>query len=199
MTPPEADTTYYHDNTTIGVSVSKERLLKIDGLKVGYLTSTSTLSDAAAAFKSAFNDINVKFAVVAERLGEGIDQTYSATFAGQFDAIIVDGKAGALFAPTGSLANSNVSTPNYGRNTTRASTTLYPAGRPLQILQDGYHWGKAVAVVGASQDAFKVAGIEAGTPGVYQLDAEKGTKAVVDQIADGLHTFRFLDRYPLDH
>lgn len=69
MTPPEADTTYYHDNTTIGVSVSKERLLKIDGLKVGYLTSTSTLSDAAAAFKSAFNDINVKFAVVAERLG----------------------------------------------------------------------------------------------------------------------------------
>jgi catalase len=198
MAAPEADDTYYHDNTTTGVSISKEKLLKIDGLKVGYLTSTSTLNDAASAFKTAFNAINVKFAVVSERLGEGIDQTYSATFAGQFDAIIVDGEAGALFAPAGSLANSNASIPAYGKNNTRALSTLYPAGRPLQILQDGYHWGKAVAVIGSSQAAFEAAGIEAGTPGVYQFDADNGTKAIVDQVADGLHTFRFLDRYPLD-
>jgi catalase len=198
MTAPAADDTYYHDNKTTGVSVSKEKLLKIDGLKVGYLTSTSTLSDTASALKSALNELNVKFAVVAERLGKGIDQTYSATFAGQFDAIVVDGQAAALFMPAGSQAHSNTTAPSNGKNATKVSTTLYPAGRPLQILQDGYQWGKAVAIVGASHAAFDAAGLEAGTPGVYHLGAGNDTKAVVDQIAEGLRTFRFLDRYPLD-
>jgi catalase len=198
MTAPEADDTYYHDNTTIGISVSREKLLKIDGLKVGYLTSTSASSGTAAALKSALNDMNVKLSVVAERLGEGIDQTYSATFAGQFDAIVVDGQADALFAPAGSLANSNTTAPAYGKNATRASTTLFPAGRPLQILQDGYHWGKTVAFVGSSLGAFSAAGVEAGTPGVYQLKDGNDTKPMADQIAEGLRVFRFLDRYPLD-
>jgi catalase len=198
MTAPEADDTYYHDNTTTGISVFREKLLKIDGLKVGYLTSTSVSGDTASALKSALKDLNVKFAVVAERLGKGIDQTYSATFAGQFDAIIVDGNADALFAPPGSLARSNSTAPSYGNNTTKASTTLYPAGRPLQILQDGYQWGKAVAVIGPGQGAFDAAGVETGTPGVYKFGGEKDVKSIVDQIADGLHTFKFLDRYPLD-
>lgn len=198
MTAPAADDTYYHDNTTTGVSVSRDKLLKIDGLKVGYLTSTSSSGETASALKSALNDINVKFATVGERLGKGIDQTYSASFAGQFDAIIVDGQAEALFMPAGSLANSNTTAPTYRKNVTKASTTLYPAGRPLQILQDGYQWGKAVAVIGSSQAAFDAAGLEAGTPGVYHLQATNDTKSVVNQIAEGLHTFRFLDRYPLD-
>jgi catalase len=197
MTAPEADDTYYHDNTTTGISVAREKLLKIDGLKVGYLTSMSAPGDTASALKSALSDMNVKFATVGERLGKGIDQTYAATFAGQFDAIIVDGAADALFAPAGSLARSNETAPTYS-NTTKLSTTLYPAGRPLQILQDGYQWGKAVAVVGSSNAAFDAAGIEAGTPGVYQLGADKDAKSMVEKIAEGLRTFRFLDRYPLD-
>jgi catalase len=198
MTAPEADDTYYHDNTTTGISVSREKLLKIDGLKVGYLTTTSASSGTAAALKSALGDMKVKFAVVAERLGEGIDQTYSATFAGQFDAIIVDGQADALFAPAGSLAHSNATAPAYGKNATRSSTTLYPAGRPLQILQDGYHWGKAVAFMGSSLGALSAAGIEAGTPGVYQIKNGSDVKSIADEIAEGLRVFRFLDRYPLD-
>ncbi|KAH7410233.1 catalase-like domain-containing protein [Phaeosphaeria sp. MPI-PUGE-AT-0046c] len=198
MTAPAADDTYYHDNTTIGVSVARERLMKIDGLKVGYLTSTSASSNAAAALKSAFKDMNVKFAVVAERLGAGIDQTYSATFAGQFDAVIVDSQADLVFAPAGSLANSNMTTPAYGKNATRPSITLYPAGRPLQILQDAYHWGKPVAVLGSSEVALNAAHVEPDTPGVYRVDGRADTKSIVDQVADGLHVFKFLDRYPLD-
>jgi catalase len=198
MTAPAADDTYYHDNTTTGISVFREKLLKIDGLKVGYLSSTSASGDLAASLKAALKDLNVKFAVVAERLGKGIDQTYSATFAGQFDAIIVDANAEALFAPAGSLARSNTTAPASGNNATKVASTLYPAGRPLQILQDGYQWGKAVGVVGSSAAAFGAAGIEAGTPGVFQFAAGNGTKAIVEQIAEGLRTFRFLDRYSLD-
>jgi catalase len=197
MTAPEADDTYYHDNTTTGISVFRQKLLKIAGLKVGYLTSTSASGDTAASLKAALKDMNVKFAVVAERLGKGIDQTYSATFAGQFDAIIVDGNAEALFAPAGSLARSNTTAPANG-NATRVASTLYPAGRPLQILQDGYQWGKSVGVVGSTQAAFAAAGIEADTPGVYHFGSGNNTKSIVDQIAEGLHTFRFLDRYSLD-
>jgi catalase len=198
MTAPDADDTYYHDNTTTGVSVSRDRLLKIDGLKIGYLTSTSAMSGTVAALKSALNDINVKLVVVAERLGEGIDQTYAATFAGLFDAIVVDGSVPTLFAPAGNLANSNSTVPTYGNKTGNALRTLYPAGRPLQILQDGYQWGKTVAVVGSNSDAFDAAGIQTGTPGVYQFNNPNDTSSVVGQLSDALHIFRFLDRYPLD-
>jgi catalase len=194
MTAPEADDTYYHDNTTTGVSVTREKLLKIDGLKVGYLTSTSSKTDMAAGLKSALGDMNVKFAVVAERLGKGIDQTYAATFAGQFDAIVVDGQAD-VFVPAGSLARSNETAPGSYSNSTKTATTLYPAGRPLEILQNGYSWGKAVAVAGSSTAAFDAAGIEANTPGVY---AASDAQSLAAKIAEGLYTFRFLDRYPMD-
>ncbi|KAH4006557.1 catalase [Parastagonospora nodorum] len=193
MTAPAADDTYYHDNKTTGISVAEKKLLKLDGLKVGYLSSVSSNGDTAAALKTALNDLKVRFSVVGERLGKGIDQTYSATFAGQFDAIIVDGQAEALFMPAGSLANSNTTA-----NATKAYTTLYPAGRPLSILQTGYQWGKAVGVIGSSSAAFSAAGLQAGTPGVYHFEAGNSTKAIVDQLAEGLRTFRFLDRYALD-
>jgi catalase len=166
-------------------------------LKVGYLTSASATHNTVATLKSALASANVKLVVVAERLGEGIDQTYSVAFAGLFDAIVVDGSASALFAPTGSLANSNM-TATYGNKKGNAFKTLYPAGRPLQILQDGYHWGKAVAVVGSNSDAFKAAGIQTGTPGVYHFVDSNNTIAVVEELSDALHTFKFLDRYPLD-
>ncbi|KAF2030848.1 heme-dependent catalase [Setomelanomma holmii] len=197
MTAPEADDTYYHDNATTGVSVSKDKLLKIDGLKVGYLTSTPMSSETASALKSAFAEVNVKLTVVAERLGHGIDTTYSATFAGLFDSIIVDGDAEALFAPAGSLANSNSTAPGYGNATMKTATTLYPAGRPLEILQDGYRWGKAIAVVGGGTSALNAAGIQADTPGVYHFETGDAA-SMIEQMSEGLRTFRFLDRYPLD-
>ncbi|CAN9157437.1 catalase-domain-containing protein [Alternaria alternata] len=196
MTAPEADDTYYHDNKTIGVSASGEPLLKLDGLKVGYLTTASSSGENAQAMKSALADLKVGMTVVAEHLGSDIDQTYSATSAIQFDAIIVDGSAESLFAPADSLANSN-STASPRNATSNARSTLYPAGRPLQILQDGYRFGKPIAMLGSSNNtAFSAAAIEASTPGVY---SSSDMSTVVDQLSEGLRTFKFLDRYPLDN
>ncbi|KAL1609588.1 hypothetical protein SLS59_001095 [Nothophoma quercina] len=195
MTAPEADSTYYHDNTTTGVSVAESPLLKIDGLKVGFLTSNSAGSETASSLKAALKEVNVNFAVVAEHLADGIDQTYSATSAIQFDAIVVDGSASTLFAAPGSLANSNATASN---TTSSWRSTLFPAGRPLQIVQDGYKWGKPVGVVGSGSQVFSAAGVQAGTPGVYAFGAN-GTASIVDQLSEGLRTFKFLDRYPLDN
>jgi catalase len=197
MTAPEADDTYYHDNKTIGVSASGEPLLKLEGLKVGYLTTASSSSgDNVKAMKAALADLKVGMTVVAEHLGGSVDQTYSATSAIQFDAIVIDGSAESLFTPTASLANSNSTTAPSRNATTNARSTLYPAGRPLQILQDGYRFGKPVGVLGSSNTAFGAAGIETSTPGVY---ASSDVSAVVMQLSEGLRTFKFLDRYPLDN
>ena len=149
----------------------------------------------ASSLKAALKEIKVGLAVVAEHLGDGIDQTYSATSAVQFDAIIVDGSASALFAAPGSLANINATTSNA---TSSWRSTLFPTGRPLQIVQDGYKWGKPVGVVGSGSQVFSAAGVQAGTPGVYAFGAN-GTASIVDQLAEGLKTFKFLDRYPLDN
>jgi catalase len=137
--------------------------------------------------------------VVAEHLGDKVDQTYSATSAVQFDAIIVDGNAESIFAPTASLANSNSTTAPHRNATSNARSTLYPAGRPLQILQDGYRFGKPVAVLGSSNTAFGAAGIEASTPGVYSFESSSDVSAIVDQLSEGLRTFKFLDRFPMDN
>jgi catalase len=197
LTAPEADDTYYHDNTTINVSPSGGPLLKLDGLKVGYLTSNTATGNTAQALKSAFSERNVSFILVAESLSASIDQTYSATSAIQFDAIVVDGSAESLFAPAGSLANLNSTKGAHRNQTASARSTLYPAGRPLQILQDGYHWGKPVGVLGSDNTAFDVAGIQAGTPGVYEFTSNDSS-VIVNQLSEGLRTFKFLDRYPLD-
>nr|UVJ46737.1 CAT2 [Curvularia lunata] len=189
MDAPAPDDKFYHNNKTIGVNAGGEPLLKIEGLKVGYLTSASSSGENAKALKAALKDKKVGLTVVAEHLGAGIDQTYSATSAVNFDAIIVDGSASSLFAAPGSLANSN--------STTQARSTLYPAGRPLDILQTSYRFGKPVAVLGANNNTWSAAGIEANTPGVYTLDSSD-MSAVVQKISEGLQTFKFLDRYPLD-
>ena len=196
MTAPEADPTYYHDNTTIGVSVTESPLLKLDGLKVGYLTSASADSSIASTLKSALAESNVDLVVVAERLGDGINQTYSATGAFQFDAIVIGDGAEALFAAPSSLANLNATAGSpYGNATAASSSTLFPAGRPLEILQEGYRWGKPVAAVGSASDAFANAGIASDTPGVYSgSDAAE----LATSLQEGLKTFKFLDRFPLD-
>jgi catalase len=196
MAAPEADPTYYHDNKTIGVSVARESLLKIDGLRVGYLASTTALSSSGiSSLRAALDALQVDLVVVAELLSHGVNQTYSTTDAGQFDAIIVGPGVESLFLSSSHLANSNsTSGPLYGNSTSYLST-LYPPGRPLQILQDGYRWGKPVAAIGAASSAFEAAGIASASPGVYT-----GTNVDVLSrfLQEGLRQFKFLDRYPLD-
>lgn len=171
MEAPEADPKYYHDNTTSGVSVAKEGLLKIDGLKVGYLTSNKANSTNDKQLKMALEKDNIALVVVSETLKEGVDQTYSATDAFQFDAIIVGDGTDEIFAKPG-------------------TGTFYPAGRPLEILQNGYRWGKPVGCVQSNSTAFKQAGIAAG-PGVY-------TNVKATDVEEGLKTFKFLDRFTVD-
>jgi catalase len=192
MTAPEADPTYYHDNTTVGVSVAKESLLKIEGLKVGYLASKSAVGDSRVpTLRSALHALHVDLIVVAELLGSGVNQTYSATDAGQFDAIVVGAGAESLFRTSGSLANSNLTS----NSSTAYLSTLYPAGRPLQILQDSYRWGKPVVAMGSASPVFEAAGFVPGSPGVY---TGADSDSLVNHLQAGLTQFKFLDRYPLD-
>lgn len=195
MTAPEADSTFYHDNSTTGVSVAKGGLLKLDGLKVGYLSTAAAPSNSSVStLKAALKAANVTLVVVAEKLGNGVDQTYSASDASQFDALVIAEATDALFAVPNNLANLN-STTGAGQNATASPfATLYPAGRPMQILQDGYRWGKPIAAVSDGSAVFKAAGFQAGTPGVYSGE----TAALGKQLTEGLKTFKFLDRYPLD-
>jgi len=134
-----------------------------------------------STLKSSLAASNVDVVVVAETLDSGVNQTYSASAATNFDAVVVADGASSIFSAQG------------GKNST---STLYPAGRPLQILTDAYRWGKPVAVIGSGKSAFQAAGIpQNGAPGVYTVlsGADLAT-----QLEDGLRTFKFLDRFPLD-
>ncbi|KAF2205032.1 catalase [Delitschia confertaspora ATCC 74209] len=184
MTAPAPDAKFYHNNKTTGLSVFENKLQKLDGLKVGYLTTLAKSGNdtALAHLKSSLSSANVDVVVVAESLASGIDQTYSAAAATNFDAIVVAEGAASVFSPSMDKSASHLS-------------TLYPAGRPLQILTDGYRWGKPVAVIGSANTTLNAAGIPAQTEGVYavQSSADLGS-----QLKEGLKTFKFLDRFPLD-
>ena len=66
-----------------------------------------------------------------ETLTSGVQQTYSAADATGFDGVIVTSGAETLFERGN-------------------SSTLFPAGRPLQILLDAYRWGKPVGALGTA-------------------------------------------------
>jgi len=174
MTAPQADFKYYHNNKTVNVGVFGKPLAKIDGLKVGYLT-TADSTNATSSLKSILSASQVDLVVVAERLGVGIDQTYSATDAIQFDAIILSDESASLFS-------------------TNTSSTFFPLGRPTQIVSDSYRFGKPIAAIGRGSVALKAASIPNGN-GVY---TSSGLSQAADQLKEGLKTFKFLNRFPID-
>ncbi|KAL2181583.1 catalase [Thermothelomyces heterothallicus CBS 202.75] len=178
---PAPDDTYYHDNKTAGLSIFGEPLPTIKTLRVGVLASaqkdSSTLAQAGL-LKAALEKDGLVVTVVGESLAEGVDQTYSAADATAFDAVIVAEGAERLFAAAG------------------ASSPLFPAGRPGQILLDAYRWGKPVGVIGKAEGAYKSAGVPVGGKGVYTA---AGVDAIVKNLEEGLKTFRFTDRFPLDN
>jgi len=175
---PEEDPTYYHDNTTAGLSIFGNKLPTIATLHVGVLASSKSDESLAEAraLKQAFARDNVTVGVVAETLTEGVDQTYSASEAIAFDAIIVTQGTHTLF-------NASI------------TSSLYPPRRPIQILADGYNWGKPLGFLGQSINALKAAGGAEG-PGVYRAAGVNGT--FVEEIKEGLATFKFTNRFALD-
>jgi catalase len=175
---PQPDTKYYHDNTTAGISIFNTTLPTIATLKVGVLVSTQSAAsvEQAAMLKQLFNKDKVTAIVVGESLADGIDATYSLADATAYDGIIVTAGAEGIFGSDGT------------------TSTLYPIGRPSQILVDGYRWGKPLGAVGSASDALLKTGIPS-TPGVF---AESDPKAVAGLFKQGLATFRFVDRFPVD-
>jgi catalase len=174
---PEADDTYYHDNTTAGVSTMGKKLPTIATLTVGVLVSTNSKNsiEQAKAIKKALAEDKVTATIVGEFLGDDVEITYDGADAVQFDGIVVASGTESLF------------------NGTRKST-FYPPGRPAQIIVDGYNWGKPVGFVGSAKSAAQAARIGNGE-GVY---LSKDVDAVVKNLKDGLATFKFTDRFPLD-
>ncbi|KKK15876.1 hypothetical protein P175DRAFT_0473087 [Aspergillus ochraceoroseus IBT 24754] len=183
---PQPDPTFYHHNVTTDVGAFGHKLQRLDGLKVGVLASVNVSAsiESASSLADQISDDGVDVIVVAERLVNGVDQTYSATDAIQFDAIIVAPGTESLFGPHSATAPPNV------------GSTLYPAGRPLQILIDGFRFGKPVGALGSGSVALGNSGISESRDGVYV--AQSVTDAFVGDIKDGLRTFKFLDRFPVD-
>lgn len=174
---PAADPTYYHDNTTAGLSIFGNELPTIATLQVGVLASTKAKDSLAQAkaLKKAFAELNVTVTTVAETLGEGVDQTYASSEAIAFDGIIVADGAESLFDPS-------------------IKSTLFPPRRPIQIVADGYNWGKPIGFLGKATAAMSAADVAKG-PGVY---TSSSVSSVVDSFQKGLAVFKFTDRFALD-
>ncbi|KAI0546220.1 catalase [Xylaria curta] len=189
MNAPAPDPTYYHDNTTAGISITNGTLPTIATLKVGILSSVATSNssramDQAKQLKDRLKASGVVTTIVAERLASGVDKTYSAADATDFDAVVV--AAGADADGLFSLTPSSLS-------------PLYPPLRPLQIASSAYLFGKPVAYFGGSTPSqtlqsagFTTSSANAGVFVSGNLDQ------MVKSIEDGLKTFKFTSRFPLD-
>jgi catalase len=205
MNVPGTDTSFHHSRTTKDVSVFGNPLHKIAGLKVGVLVTEKSLdSKTVQHLKSELGRDGVSVVVVAETLKQGVDQTYSTTDATDFDALVVGNGATPLLS-----------------HAVRSRSSLFPAGRPLEILQDAYRYGKPVGFAGDSSAALDTSRIQPG-PGVYIEDqsferatgnftfsnhtlskrdgqAEEAAGNLAHKIREGLHTFKFLNRFPVEH
>ncbi|KAK4190054.1 catalase A2 [Podospora australis] len=170
---PAPDPTFYHDNKTAGVSIFDHPLPTIKTLRVGVLSTTKNL-DQAKQLKEALAKDGLAVTIVGETLTGGVDQTYSAADATVFDGVVVADGAEALFSGKGS--------------------PLFPTGRPNQIVVDAYRWGKPVGALGGAKTALESADVPV-TPGVF---VEDRVDALVGKFEEGLKTFRFVDRFPLD-
>jgi len=203
MAAPAPDAKFYHDRKMSGVSNYEKPLLSLKGLKVGLLATVATANSANEIKQSLAKD-GVQLIVVAELLGPGVDMTYSSADAVNFDGVVVAPGAHHLFS-----SNANAS-------------SLYPAGRPQQILVDSYRYGKPVGFM-AEDRAMREANIKGG-PGVYYDSAARtvlkrgyngteggnaynsttaaGAAEVTNDMArslkEGLKQFKFLDRFPVD-
>ncbi|KID91003.1 catalase [Metarhizium guizhouense ARSEF 977] len=174
---PAPDDTYYHDNTTQGLSIFGQELPTIATLRVGVLVSTESSDSLTQAntLKEQFNASKVTVVTVGESRVDGIDQTYTSAEAVGFDGIIVTDGAEKLFDP-------------------KNKSTLFPPGRPLQIVVDGYNWGKPVGFLGKARDVLGAAGASEGA-GVFIKD---GPADIVEEFKKGLATFKFTDRFAQD-
>lgn len=176
---PAPDPTFYNNNSTAFVTIFNNTLPTIATLNVAVLTTVSNPDSLAQATSliQAFAPAGVNVAIIGERLATGINSTYSAADASVFDGVIVTSGAEGLFSGNGTTAS-----------------TLFPAGRPGQILSDGYRWGKPVGALGTAGSALKSAGITT-TKGVF---TGSEVAKFVEDFQGGLKVFKFVDRFAVD-
>jgi catalase len=184
VSAPQPDPTYYHNNKTTNVGTFGTPLKKIDGLIVGVLASVNNQSsiDEAQTLSQNLASSNVDVIIVAERLASGVSATYSQSDATNFDSVIVTAGSETLFGPDTFTVKSNI--------------TLYPAGRPTQILVDAFRFGKPVGALGSAVSALLAADISTEDTGV--VTGASVDDNFVNQLTQDLATFKFVDRFALD-
>ena len=176
VTVPPPDDTYYNNNKTAYISIFSNPLPTIQGLNFGILASiySNQSMSQAAILSQQFADLGLFVSVVAETLVPGVNLTYSAADAIDFDGLLVTPGSESIFI--------------------NGTSPLYPLGRPLQIVQNAYDFGKPVGALGSASTVFQTAKIVEG-PGVY---FSNNTATLISDFEAGLKTFKFLERFPLD-
>ncbi|KAH7383438.1 cat2, catalase [Cadophora sp. MPI-SDFR-AT-0126] len=176
VTVPPPDPTYYNNNKTAYLSIFSNPLPTIQGLNFGILASvySNQSMSQAATLSNQFASIGLFVSVVAETLVPGVNLTYSAADAIDFDGVLVTPGSESVFM--------------------NGTSPLYPLGRPLQILQNAYAYGKPVGALGSASTVLQLAGIEERL-GVYFSNS---SATLLSDFEAGLKTFKFLDRFPLD-
>lgn len=176
---PAPDPTFYNDNSTAFVTIFNNTLPTIATLTVAVLATVSNPDSLAqaASLVQAFAPASVNVNIIGERLATGVNSTYSAADASVFDGIIVTSGAEGLFTGNGT------------------ASTLFPVGRPAQILRDGYRWGKPVGALGTAGSVLRGVGVGT-TKGVF-TGSDVGT--FVGEFEEGLRVFKFVDRFAVDN
>lgn len=181
LPPPAPNPMFYHNNVTTGFNIFGVPLPSVATLTVGILASTANPASIqqAVALQQRLAQDGLLASVVAESFIPGVNATYSISDASNFDGLIVADGAQPLFNPF-------------------QASTLFPLGRPNQLVLDSFRWGKAVGGMGTGgQAALTQVGIPMGGPGVLMLNGAD-MNAMATQFEDALRQFRFLDRFPLD-
>ncbi|KAK1223942.1 hypothetical protein PQX77_013181 [Marasmius sp. AFHP31] len=154
VTPPDPDSKFYHNKQSKGLSVLKEPLKTIAGLRVGILASMNSKSsiEQANGLVKEFKSRSALPLAIAEGLVEGINAAYTSSDAVLYDGIIVVDGTEKLFDPKSSTM-----------------TPLFPPQRLLRILQDTYFYGKPVTAIGSGQNAhsFTTPALTSAKPGVF--------------------------------
>ncbi|KAK9235357.1 catalase-like domain-containing protein [Lipomyces kononenkoae] len=193
---PKPNPTYYHNNKTSGVGSFGKPLLSVAGMQVGFLASNAYPAsiEQGRSISASLEAAGVDLIIVAETLGNGVNATYSISDAISFDAVIVADGVESLFS-VNSFTN-QPATDKVPPTKVTAASSLFPAGRPSQILVDAFKYGKPVGALGGGSAALTSFGISLKRPGVYVADSTDSS--FVKDIIDGLYTFRFLDRFALE-
>ncbi|RKF60735.1 Catalase [Erysiphe neolycopersici] len=170
---------YYTNASTKYITIFGNSLPSITGFTVGILTSVASSSSLIQATQLAksFTSHGLKTLIIGESLRPEVNSTYSSADASLFDAVVVTSGAEKLF------------------DFDAKASTLYPLGRPNQILVDAYRWGKPIGAISSDHEVLRTV-VPGGTgDGVYSVST---ADELVNEVVIGLRTYRFVDRFATD-